>query len=104
MNLSQRIILIAGAIALLVVFFTTPRYVTFMGQRITYRKSARLEGESAADYKERIRKTPFSMESMAPSRDLREASIRIGIVIAITALAYFAARKRKAKEYNIDDT
>lgn len=84
MNIYQRIILIAGAIALVAIFLTTPRYLPIRGNRFAF----------TAEMEKRNR----SGVQICPVTDIRAVAARGGIAIGATLLVCFAASKRKGKK------
>lgn len=100
MNIYQRIILIAGAIAFVVVLLTAPRYIEYQGSKIRYRHISKQEIDKtvAEDDNHASLRAYAIMQGSQPSIDLPTAIVRGLAVLGTTVLLYFAAGGKKRKE------
>ncbi len=87
MNLIQRIVLILGAVALIIVIWTTPKMIYTQGQYYDMDKyMERLEGYSRLE------------QDLAPTIDYKIASMKVIAVVGSTLFVFFAFKGIGKKE------
>jgi len=97
MNISQRIVLVVGAIAFAVVLLTVPKYVDCDSIKIEYGrwikelKAKSEHGEKLDSFQENL------ISSLSKQPDLTIAAIRVIAVVGTTFLLYFAVGRMKQK-------
>ena len=87
MNLYQRIVLILGAVALIIVIWTAPKMLYTQGQYYDMNK-----------YLERLERYDRLEKDLAPIIDYKTVSVRAVGVVGTTLLVFFALKGMGKKE------
>jgi hypothetical protein len=90
MNIYQRVILILGAIALVLVLWIAPKYIVENGVKYDYSLILKKIKEAPPENTDKINSL---MSVYSPSIDLPKTSLRMVGVVGVTTLLYFAFSK-----------